>query len=517
MFLPLRYRIGLVIAFVSCLLSLFSYLTLRADEPDKVSASDTPFTASVVYLNTNNTTASLALDYHPAIRPRGTSTPIPVEDLHDFTLPPLGSRSFTIESLLQRSRNFQGGGIAHSDESIRTTVVLIPEYSANVAAQMIATGFEGEGSTTYHIPTINRSLWGMTSIIAAQNISLNTPITITLNVYNSAGTTVVSNYAITNVGGRSSVYFDLRTLLTTLNISGSAKVTATGPVYVTVAELSENDAYAALFEGTTPATTVYFPSLPCQSYGASGYLAVRNAGSASTTLTLSFYNQDGTPVPTLTVVPTITPPSMTLGVNSKLSYNSCDFVPTNFAGSVKLISSSQPIVALAKVKVEQMYQSAYVGLSTSGCQLSFPFVRWAAAADWGAGYLRSRTYIAIQNVGESDITGDVTVNYLGKDGELVTTHTIPGIDENAKVNSDPTMGSPSVTEFGYYEGHIYGGSVIIQAPPGSHLVAMARVTKNTGVTLPATPVSTPTPVVSAEDYHAIVDADCTLTMPTPIP
>jgi hypothetical protein len=128
---PVSYRLRLLwIALIVCLLSIASFLTLDAQD-EKISAYDTPFSASMVYLNTNNSASTLSLDYYPAISAGGTATPIPVEALHAFELPPLGSRSFTIERLLQRTRNFQGAGVALSDESFRTTVVLVPQYTAN--------------------------------------------------------------------------------------------------------------------------------------------------------------------------------------------------------------------------------------------------------------------------------------------------------------------------------------------------------------------------------------------------
>ena len=39
---------------------------------------------------------------------------------------------------------------------------------------------------------------------------------------------------------------------------------------------------------------------------------------------------------------------------------------------------------------------------------------------------------------------------------------------------------PALNEFGYYSGPIFGGSVIVEGPTGSHLAVLARVAKKVG-------------------------------------
>ena len=367
---------------------------------------------------------------------------------------------------------------------------------------MISTGFNGSGATTVYVPTVSKSYYGISSIIAAQNVSTS-PITVTLDVYNSAGSSVLSNYKIKNVRQGSSAYFDIAELVSGGDFSGSAKITGTGAVFVTVAELSDETGYAAMFEGGSAATTFYFPSLPCSSYSSTGYIAVQNTTGTATTLTLTYRNPNGSLVPTPTGTPSPSPTPIVLGGNKKLSFSACGGAGAGFAGTARLVSSAGNVVAVAKVKEEGRFQTAYTGITEGGCQLLFPFVRWSHNNNWGTGAFHNRTYLAIQNIGNT-FTGNVDIYYLGKDGQVLTHHAIGGMTANAKESSNPTMGNPTLSEFGYYSNHIYGGSVVIQGPSGSNLIAIARVTKKTG---------TSPEVIVAEDYTAIASTGCNLTVP----
>ena len=111
-----------------------------------------------------------------------------------------------------------------------------------------------------------------------------------------------------------------------------------------------------------------------------------------------------------------------------------------------------------------------------GVRHVLPYVRWTES-QWTPGG-RQRAYIAIQNVGATP-AGAVTVRHVDKNGDVVGTHSLPAIPSGGKVNS--WAGLPEVTgnraalnEFGYAGGQ-FGGSVIVEGPAGSQLVAVARV------------------------------------------
>ena len=136
--------------------------------------------------------------------------------------------------------------------------------------------------------------------------------------------------------------------------------------------------------------------------------------------------------------------------------------------------------------------TAYIGFSSGSQNIALPYVRWTNQTDFNAGS-GQRVNIAIQNVGSSAVTGNITVKYVDRTGAVSGTHTITtDLQPGDKANSNAT--NAGLSDFGYYGGGQYGGGAIITGPSGSELAAIARV---------ATYV-TATGAVVGEDYNGMV-------------
>jgi hypothetical protein len=164
--------------------------------------------------------------------------------------------------------------------------------------------------------------------------------------------------------------------------------------------------------------------------------------------------------------------------------------PAGFSGSATIVSTGAPIVAIGKVSGAGI-TSAFLGATRGVAKLALPYVRWTTSQFVNNG--RQRTFLAIQNIGAPVAAGQaITVRYVGKDGEVFGTHTIPGpIATGQKVNSNPSNIGAAGNEFGYYTNGQFGGSAIVEGPAGSQLVAVARVQSKT------------TSSSVAEDYNGI--------------
>ncbi|MCG8351300.1 MAG: hypothetical protein MI924_26305, partial [Chloroflexales bacterium] len=103
-----------------------------------------------------------------------------------------------------------------------------------------------------------------------------------------------------------------------------------------------------------------------------------------------------------------------------------------------------------------------------------------------------RTFITIQNAGSSALNvGEVNVLYVDPAGNTVGTHPLGALAPGQKLNSTPP--DARLNEFGYTQGR-FGGGAIVQGPPGSQLVVVARVAQK---------LSTNTAVIVGEDYNGI--------------
>jgi hypothetical protein len=237
-------------------------------------------------------------------------------------------------------------------------------------------------------------------------------------------------------------------------------------IVASVLELSTTGADASAFEGVTGgANTVYMPSALCQAFGATSAYAVQNTSqSSSANVTVAYSNGVSE--------------NATIAAGTKRSFIGCNAtgMPTGFSGSATITSTGAPIVVIGKV-FGSGNSTAFLGATEGYSTLALPYVRFTETG-WASGE-RQRAYIAVQNVGAPIAAGQVVLHYLDRNGVEVGTHTISqAIATGEKVNSfamNPAVvgNDADLSEFGYIGG--FGGSVIVEGPSGSELVAVVRI------------------------------------------
>lgn len=487
-----------VLIVLAMALGMFGLTTVNA-----AGARSLSWAVSVTYLNVDVSDADIHIDFYAA----GSATAIP------FTPPALPSgaaASFYIGSVSGIGSTFQGNAVISSSASLVATVVQFHNNAAGetVKMRMLSNGFtSGSESENFMIPT---TLWATdrTTVFSIQNTEAET-ITATVNFVAASTGTVVSTKNF-DIPANSSKYIYLDTAadtgLTGTSFDGSATISAVkkasgtpAKVVSSISELYNTKNVGANFEGMAAvlaSQTVYMPTGLCAPNTPSGlqtYYAIQNAGSASTNITVTYYNTAGTLV--------TTDGPYTIGQGQKKSIITCapnsGYNMTGFTGSAIITSSASKIVAIGKAQpavgsgagVADFY-SIFVGQPAGYSKLALPFVRWATDADYNAasnygGY--QRTYLAIQNVG--DTSALVDVKYMDKSGNVIATHTLT-IGAKAKGTSYASIagalgtgvgGSPvgnlKAGAFGYYTDGTAGGGVMVQANaanPTAKFIAIAR-------------------------------------------
>ncbi|MBI1294457.1 hypothetical protein GC175_05820 [bacterium] len=435
---------------------------------------DTPFVTSVTYQNISGSQANVIFNFYP--ENTGTPTPITVQ------LAANAGASLFIGGLQSLPSNFSGSAVVSSNQPIVATLVQIPQ-SSTVVNRPLSNGFSS-ASSQVTIATVLKNRFFQTTRFSVQNAhSSAVNLTVTFfNADNPAAAPIELTHNNLPVGAAQS--FDAGQLAQLPNpFNGSAIITAvqsgtTTPANIVASALElgitttvPNDVKA--FEGvSTGARTVFMPSALCNAFGGQEtfYAITNTSASTGTDVTVTYSNGNSE--------------VKTVGGGRKASFRGCDANnPANYNGSATITSSATDIVVIGKVAGTGI-SSAFLGEPTGAARLALPYVRWTADANYGAGANRQRAFIAIQNVGSAAVS-NVTVSYLNKNGETVGTQTIASIAPGAKANSNAAgatlatgASANALIEFGYPEGNPgggFGGSVIVEGPAGSQLVAVVRV------------------------------------------
>ena len=375
----------------------------------------------------------------------------------------------------------------------------------------LSNGFTGDqGASRYLIPTALRERFQATTVFSAQNVD-SVALDITANFYEVGEDEPTATVTRTNVQPGASTYFNLGQPgageeSVPANFNGSAVVTAAhtgnaataGRIVASAMELGTQgnsvlaQYRAAAFEGTRQGSkTVFMPTALCNVFGGqTTAYAVQNTTNTEITVTVTYYNTEGEVAGTL---------EKPIAGNAKESFIACDATGNNaLSGSASIESSANDsIVAIGKKFVPQgILTTAFAGSPAGSSSLALPYVRWATTTNYQAGNDRGqRAFIAIQNVGPDSVSG-VQVLYKNPEGQTVCTHDLAPLGSGRKANSSVGDNCPGLAEsgFGYSDG-TFGGSVIVQGPAGSQLLAVATIQSffNNRVV--------------AEDYNGIPTAD----------
>lgn len=434
--------------------------------PVQAAAYGAKFTTSVTYQNVGGADATIVINFYP----EGNGTPVVI---NRPVLVAGGSTSIYVGGISELGTSFTGSAIISSDVPLAATMVQIGDAASGVKNRPLSNGFS-EGANYVLIPTVLKNTFNTTSKFSVMNVG-TAATSVALNFVPVSGTPVVVNIASLPAGAAQ--YFDMGTLaaITTASFNGSVQLTAGtgGSIVATSMEMSTTGIDAYAFEGTgTDASVIYMPSALCK-FGplanTNTAYAVQNTSTttdASVTVTYSNGKTHG---------PVVIP------AGAKSSFDGCAAAaanPAGFSGSAKIEATGANIVAVGKVYGGGV-SSAFLGFTTGYEKLALPYVRWTEA-HWADG-TRQRAYIAIQNVGTTDLAaGDVTVTYIDKAGNVVGTHTLGAIVAGAKTNSNASAIGAAGAEFGAYSDGSFGGGAIITGPAGSQLAVVVRISTSIG-------------------------------------
>lgn len=427
------------------------------------------FTTSITYQNVGASAATIAIVYYT-----DTGTQI------TYTPPQLAAgagSSIFAGNVSGLSAGFSGSAVLSSDQPIVATLVQVSTGSGTaVKNRPLSNGFSS-GDARVLIPTTLKERFSQTTRFSVQNASSGNA-DITVKFFNAdAGGALAHTINLVNVPAGSARYVDLGTVAALpANFNGSA--TAEGVVSGTsnpaalvasALELGTASTYAAAFEGVSGgAAKVYMPSAMCNAFGGQNTAyAVQNTGASSATVNVTYSNG--------------ATQSSAIAPGAKASFQTCAAtgMTQGFSGSAVLDAGAGSIVAIGKVSGLGL-STAFVGATAGAAKLACPYVRWSVS-QYASG-ARQRAFLAIQNVGSTD-TGAVTVKYIDKNGAQVgAAKTFTSIVAGAKANSNPSDAGAAADEFGYYGDGSFGGGTIIEAPAGSQLAAVVRVSSATGAT-----------------------------------
>ncbi|GAB4578512.1 MAG: hypothetical protein Fur0022_12470 [Anaerolineales bacterium] len=442
-------------------------------------AYDTSFTTSITYQNVGDGTATINLLFYDS--PTSTSPiTVPLSNLAAGA----GSSVF-VGSLGDVDPGFEGTAIMQSDQPLLATLVQVPQGSTTVKVRPLSNGFSSGGPTAL-IATVLKNTFDENVIISVQNIDTEQN-DVTVTFYDTAANDV---HTITqaNLEPGAGFYVDagqISELGTSFN--GSAVVTAVrndstdGNIIASALDLKINGVGGLAFESVpSGGLTFYMPTALCNVFGGqnTSYAIQNTSLDTATNVTVEYSSGDTE--------------TKTIGPGAKASFVACDVNDGGFTGSAVVTSDTTAIIAVGKAYGAGL-STGFMGAASGYESLALPYVRYTSDANYLAG-TRQRVFIAIQNVGASDVS-NVTVEYVDKNGAVVGTHTIASIAAGAKANSNAS--NAGLTEFGYYNDNTFGGSVIITGPAGSQLVAIARVntcTANNGTTCT---------LLAGEDYNAM--------------
>jgi hypothetical protein len=447
---------------------------------------ETSFATAVTYQNVSSSPTTVVFQFYN----EKTATSIDVTR----DLPANAGSSLSVLSLTGAEAlpvGFRGSAVLSSEQLVVATLVQLPQpNTSTVKNRPLSNGF-AQGSPQVLLATVLKNQFNTTSKFSIQNAAAGN-VDITLRFYRVGETAPTATLTETNIPAGAAKYYDAGTI-TELGASfdGSAVVSAvasgtTTPAEIvgSVLELQTNNVGVRAFEGvpsTAAANTVYMATALCGVAGTNSNYAVQNTSSSASADVTVTYSNGATQ-------------AATIPAGGKTSFNTCNAagVSSGFSGAAQVTSVGAPIVVIGKVGGNNRY-TAFLGETSGSAKLALPYVRWSETKYTTGQYQRAS--IAIQNIAGAPVN-NVQVRYLNKLGTQVGVHTIATIAAGAKANSTAINAGSAIelTEFGNPEanpGGGFGGSVIIEGPAGSQLIAVVRIASQTATG------------VVAEDYNGI--------------
>ena len=420
-------------------------------------AAGTGFTTTITYQNVGLDIAHITILYYP----EGQSIPISIArpDL------PIGASAMvSIGSLDTSPASFKGSAVIKSDVEVAVVMTQIPT-TVSVKARPMASATT-KGSASVWLLNIVK-VTGTTAIISVQNLD-NSPANIKFTFYGGANPVTLSN---NNIPAGGSAYANLAEVIDLPNLFvGSVLVESiragsntpgkiTGMALYSAGTATGASATESLTGG---GTKIYMPVAMCYAMGgmSSSYYIFNTDPAQSATVTVT-YNSGKFETQTLTS-------------RSGRYFNAC--IPkgtaAGYSGYATIKSNSPLILAVGIIKLVGM-SATFAGQSIGAEKLAFPYAMYSTSS-YSTGQ-RSRTNISVMNLGGNLAAGTVKAKYYGKDGKLIGTYSFPAFASGVKIDTNAAQLGASGAEFGYYADGTSGGSVMLEGPAGSSLMAVGWV------------------------------------------
>jgi hypothetical protein len=415
------------------------------------------YRTTITYQNIGLEIAHITILYYP----EGQSTPIsiPRPDL------PVGaSASVSIGNINTSTSGQKGSAVIKSDVEVAVLVTQIPT-TVNVEARPMA------GVSTNGTP----SLWllyvvkypGISQIISVQNVD-NTPADLKFSFYGGGNPVSINK---TNIPAGGAVYLDvseqenLGSQFIGAVFVESVRQGGTTPGKITGMSLKSygtNTEGSATESQTSVGSKIYMPIASC--YGLGG-------------MNSSYYIFNTDPAQSAAVTVTYNTgkfEKQTLLSRTGQFFSACNPSGTakGYTGYAVITSTNSNLMALGILKLKGM-SGTYIGQTIGTDRLAFPYASYSNSQYTNG--QRSRTTISVMNLGGALKAGTVKAKYFGKDGTLIGTYSFPAFPSGAKIDTYAAQIGAAGAEFGYYADGSTGGSVIIEGPAGSSLMAIAWV------------------------------------------
>jgi hypothetical protein len=190
---------------------------------------------------------------------------------------------------------------------------------------------------------------------------------------------------------------------------GSVVVSSNQPLAAIVNEYTVPNLESASYTGSgSGGTTVYLPSILKNAWSWTTTFAVQNAGSGDTDITVEFRDMSGT------LVDTDTYTGLKAGASLYCNQGLDDELGSPFAGSAKITSSAEPVVAVVNEDSTVYDTMSYNGFTSGSTSLYL-----ASILKW---YFSWSTDIRMMNVGTSST--DATLEFRDLDGNLAYATTV---------------------------------------------------------------------------------------------
>lgn len=247
-------------------------------------AQSITFSSGIQVQNLSSTAANISIAFYPIKNGTPAAT-------FDATVPANNSVTYaTLPSAVQAG--FDGSAVISSDQRIAAIANIVsPDINTFATTGLGGEAYSGvtEGSTSVSVPLLFRNASGFSTFVAVQNVgSTATNITIT---YQNGATQTESN-----VPPGSSVRFDQRTATGLRDgFVGAATITSTASdIAAVVSQVGPTTLLIYNGFSTATATAPVFPLVNANNSGFITGIAIQNAGTAATTVTVSYSPSAGT-------------------------------------------------------------------------------------------------------------------------------------------------------------------------------------------------------------------------------